>query len=111
LQVDCSTSGLKDSLSAYFHSFVTTETPSDPHLRITVHEGPAPTITEALTIKPPGPGKIKIKEEYLDLADGRIVRKRLTGMVLYFNKQDHLAIGPCQDHRNQVVNFINNRFI
>ena len=111
LRVDCSTTDLKDGLIAYFGNFVATVPGSEAHMRITVHEGPAPEIPEALTVKQPDPGKTKIKEEHLDLADGRIVRKRLTGMVFYFTKEDHLAVGPCLDNLNQVVNFINNRFI
>ena len=64
-----------------------------------------------LTIKEPDPGKTKIKEEYADLVDGRLVRKRLTGMVFVFGGDRHVAIGPCVQNDNQVVNFINNRFI
>jgi HprK-related kinase B len=111
LRVDCSSTDLRDALIEYFGPFVTAAPPSDAHMRITVHQGPAPEIAERLTVKQPDPGKTKIKEAYLDLEDGRIVRKRLTGMVFYFSGQDHLAVGPCLDNLNQVVNFINNRFI
>lgn len=111
LQVDVSTSALQEGLKTYFGPFVVDPSPSTAHIRITVHEGPAPDMAEPLTVKQPDPGKTKIKEEYLDLDDGRIVRKRLTGMVFYFSGEDHLAVGPCQDNLNQVVNFINNRFI
>ncbi len=62
-------------------------------------------------IKQPDAGKTKIKEEYLDVDDGRIVRKRLTGMVFFYDRQRHLALGPCTANDNQVVNFINSRFI
>lgn len=53
----------------------------------------------------------KIKEEYLDLADGRVVRKRLTGVVLMFGGELHVAAGPCRANLNQVINFINSRYI
>jgi HprK-related kinase B len=111
LRVECSTPELRDGLIVYFGPFVTAGPPSDAHIRITVHQSPPPEMAETLTVKLPDPGKTKIKEEYLDLDDGRIVRKRLTGMVFYFSGKDHLAVGPCLDNLNQVVNFINNRFI
>ncbi|KAF0235019.1 MAG: putative HPr [Desulfovibrionaceae bacterium] len=62
-------------------------------------------------VKEPDPGKSKIKEEWADLPDGRVVRKRLTGMLFLFGGDCHLALGPCLDNPNQIVNFINNRFI
>jgi HprK-related kinase B len=61
--------------------------------------------------KEPEPGKSKIKEEWAELAHGRVVRKRLTGMVFLFGGTQNLALGPCLENPNQVVNFINNRFI
>ena len=51
------------------------------------------------------------KEAYFDLADGRAVHKLRTGMWFLFGTDDHLAIGPCTDNPNQVVNFVNNRKI
>ena len=61
--------------------------------------------------KKPDPGKTKIKEEYINLVDGRIVRKILTGMQFVFGRGINLAIGPATKNYNQVVNFINNRYI
>jgi len=63
------------------------------------------------TAKEPEPGKTKIKEEWVELAHGRVVRKRLTGMLFLFGEGLNLALGPCLENPNQVVNFINNRFI
>ena len=62
-------------------------------------------------MKTPDPGKTKIKEEYVDLDDGRIVRKRLTGMLFVFGGGQNVAVGPCGANLNQVINFINNRYI
>lgn len=98
-----------EALDAYYNSFV--ETDSAPDIRVTVHETPVQALPFEFVIKPPDPGKDKIKEEFLDLPDGRIVRKRLTGMIFVFGEEDHLAVGPCLDNLNQVVNFINNRYI
>jgi HprK-related kinase B len=51
------------------------------------------------------------KEAYFDVADGRAVHKLRTGMWFLFGREDHLAIGPCTDNPNQVINFVNNRKI
>lgn len=74
---------------------------------------PADTAALGLRLgpRPRDPGKISVKEEYQDLEDGRVVRKRLTGMLFVFGRDLHLVVGPCLENDNQVVNFINNRFI
>ena len=86
-----------------------------PDLTISFHETPeadlGPVLGFDLITKDPDPGKTKIKEEYADFPDGRVVRKRLTGMVFLFGGGQHLAMGPCIANMNQVVNFINNRYI
>jgi HprK-related kinase B len=51
------------------------------------------------------------KEAFFDVADGRVVHKLRTGMWFLFGRDDHLAIGPCTDNPNQIINFINNRMI
>lgn len=108
--VACNTEALEVELRDYFGQFVTADT-NNPDIAITVHEAPTPAFDEEFIVKQPDAGKTKIKEEYLDLADGRIVRKRLTGMIFAFGQGEHLAIGPCLENSNQVINFINNRFI
>ncbi len=72
---------------------------------------PAPEVGLAYIPKEPDPGKPRVKEEYLDFPDGRLVRKRLTGLVFAFNQTEHYALGPCLANLNQVVNFINSRLI
>jgi HprK-related kinase B len=51
------------------------------------------------------------KEAFFDVSDGRVVHKLRTGMWFLFGRDDHLAIGPCTDNPNQIINFINNRMI
>lgn len=99
-------------LNEYFSEFVAGPgSRFHPSAIISAHEAPAPDISGTFTEKQPDPGKNKIKEEYIDCEDGRIVRKRLTGMVLAFSGQKNMAVGPCVANANQVVNFINNRLI
>jgi len=109
IAVTVSTEALRASLLAYYGSFATDPGPAE--MEVSVHEAAPPAIDGTFVKKEPEPGKTRIKEEYIDLVDGRIVRKRLTGMVFIFGGGDHIAVGPCLDNLNQVVNFINNRHI
>ncbi|MFP4071206.1 MAG: HprK-related kinase B [Desulfovibrionales bacterium] len=109
VEVRTNSETLLDELVEYFAPFLTDR--CDRDILITAHQSPVWNLPVCYTEKEPEPGKTKIKEEYADLRDGRIVRKKLTGMVFVFGGGDNLAIGPCTANPNQVVNFVNNRFI
>lgn len=100
---------LHGALCDYFSSFVVEDGPA--HIHITAHEATIPALQLPFVEKQPDPGKSRIKEEYCDLRDGRVVRKRLTGMVFAFGHGVNVAVGPCLANANQVVNFVNNRLI
>jgi len=100
---------LLTKLNTHFKEFIGPKKHAD--ITIFALEGKPEPIPFTLSEKQPDPGKTKIKEEFIDLQEGRIVRKRLTGMVLFFDGTHHVAFGPCLANVNQVVNFINNRFI
>ena len=51
------------------------------------------------------------KDEFCDLADGRVIRKRSNGILFASSDGTELAIGPCSEHENKTVNFINSRYI
>lgn len=107
--VSSNSKGLIDKLANYYRDFVggggTTLVP------VTAIEAAAPNFDLPFTVKTREPGKTKLKESYIDLPDGRVVKKLLTGLVFLFGQGDNFAVGPCIDNDNQVVNFINNRFI
>lgn len=109
IQAISSTEALDSALADYFKEFVTDS--GEPEIVITAHEGPTVDFDFDFTVKQPDPGKTKIKEEWVDLPDGRIVRKRITGMHFIFGEGENVAVGPCLENSNQVINFINNRFI
>ncbi|CCH49418.1 HprK-related kinase B [Pseudodesulfovibrio piezophilus] len=109
IRVDSSTAALHEALADYFKEFVTTS--GAAMITVSAHECHTLALDFDFSVKTPDPGKTKIKEEWVDLADGRIVRKRLTGMHFIFGQGENCAIGPCLDNSNQVINFINNRFI
>ncbi|MDO9632959.1 MAG: HprK-related kinase B [Humidesulfovibrio sp.] len=109
LSVRSNSTELLSELDSYFGAFVAGPGPVD--LSLTALEAASPGIPMDLVVREPEPGKDKIKEEYADLPGGRLVRKKLTGMVFLFGQGVNLAVGPCGENPNQVVNFVNNRYI
>ncbi len=109
IRVRTNAPSLLDHLRDYFRDFPAAA--SSPDVDVAALECPPPTYAFNFTPYPPGPGKTRIKDEYADFPDGRIVRKRLTQMSFFFGGRHNLAVGPCLANSNQVVNFVNNRFI
>jgi len=109
IRVETNSPELHASLSRYFRQYLGRREPFD--VRVIVMDADPPDLPFAFQVAPPAPGKARIKDEYVDFVDGRILRKRLTGMVFLFGQPANIAIGPCRENQNQVVNFINNRFV
>lgn len=99
-----------ESLNQYFREFVSDDKANDG-IVIHIVNKPDYRINYGFIEKKPDPGKTKIKEAYWQSGSYRIVKKVLTGMYFLFEGDKNLAIGPCLKNINQVVNFINNRFI
>lgn len=114
-EIVSNSSSVIERIRQYYRDFLPEGgVPPQPDVSITVLDGAIPdpaALGLRFSAKEPDPGKSKIKEEFVDLEDGRVVRKRLTGMMFLFGQGLHLAVGPCRENDNQVVNFINNRFI
>jgi HprK-related kinase B len=56
-------------------------------------------------------GKTGRKDAIHDFEDGRLVRKVRTGMVFLQSSPALVAVGPCLENDNQVINFINSQFL
>ncbi len=111
INVHCSHKELTDNLVHYFSPFLA-DASQEPDITIQAITCEPPEFDGTLQVKTPDPGKTKIKEEWIDLdPHGRLVRKRLTGMAFVFGGDVNLAVGPCLANANQVINFINSRFI
>jgi len=110
IEIKCSSEALRKELTRYFLPLL--DTPHGPvKIHIQVIDGPAPSLDCPLTPQKPGPGKTKIKEEWALLDVGRVVRKVNSGIIMVFGGDQNLVSGPCLGYPNQVINFINNRFI
>ena len=115
VEVDTNDEPLYRDLVHYFQSFRPHKDHAGqagrPVIRITAHQAPEPELWLNYVPRAPEPGKSKVKEETADIEGGRVVRKRLTGMHFVFGPGGNLAVGPCRENPNQVINFVNNRFI
>jgi len=109
ISIRTSDSRLRDELKEYFRSFLFDD--REPDIVIDSIEAVPPSFDYEFTKKTPDPGKTKVKEEYVEFDDGMLVRKRLTGMLFLFTETRHLAYGPCRQNSNQIVNFVNSRYI
>ncbi|MBD3170280.1 MAG: HprK-related kinase B [candidate division Zixibacteria bacterium] len=109
IELQTNSEPLLEELQDYFGQF--NSDPADSDIIITAHQAPEPRLDYEYILKEPDSGKKVFKEEYEDFPDGRIVRKRITGMIFVFGGSQNLAIGPCTRNPNQVINFINNRYI
>jgi HprK-related kinase B len=118
--VDSNDASLLAQLERYFIDFRRLDADSLAHARV---GGPVTHIT-AIQAEPPdlasrhtptlGEYKPSVKgpkEAYFDVTDGRVVHKLRTGMWFLFGRDEHLAVGPCTDNPNQIINFVNNRMI
>jgi HprK-related kinase B len=110
IDVATNSADLAVRLERYFHEVLTSDR-SQPDFRIVAIQAEPARLGLAWVTKLPEPGKTKVKEEWVDLPDGRVVRKRLTGMIFAFGGDVHLAYGPCLPNDNQVVNFVSNRYM
>lgn len=100
---------LLTGLRRYYQNWII-DSGTERDLEVIALEGPV-IDPGLLQVKTPDPGKTRIKEEFREIPGGRVVRKRLTGMLFVFGSGVNLALGPCEDNANQVINFINNRYL
>lgn len=108
IEVQSNDPDLCTALGFYFREF---QTEGDADLVVHAVEEMTVELDVEMTVKQPDPGKAKVKEEYHDFPDGRLVRKCITGLCFAFNAEEHFVFGPCLENANQVVNFVNNRYI
>lgn len=108
-RVETNSETLAGELTTYFAPFLCS--PGGADIAVTALQGPVPDLGLTFQVKEPDPGKTKVKEEWADLPGGRVVRKRLTGLHFLFGGGRNLAVGDCGANPNQIVNFVNNRFI
>jgi HprK-related kinase B len=97
---------LIEALAAYHRDFVD-DGPAD--LEVNLVSAEADDLAWPFD-QAPGRGNTA-KERWIDLPDGRIVRKTRTGLHLVFGPAGNFVLGPVARHGDQVVNAVNCRFM
>ncbi|MDT8447331.1 MAG: HprK-related kinase B [bacterium] len=109
LQVKTNSLLVESGLRHYFAPFVVE--PGSTDITVLVIDGPPLELDLPYRPWDPEPGKSRVKEEFAELAGGRAVRKTKTDMSFFFGGGINLAVGRAKENDNQVINFVNNRFI
>jgi HprK-related kinase B len=110
VHVRSNSSRLCEALNDYFADLVTPPSPRED-LCIAALEAEPPRFPLEFKDWPREPGKVGKKERYADAPDGRIVYKTRTGMQFLLSQSELLAVGPCQQNQNQVINFIISQYL
>jgi HprK-related kinase B len=111
-----------DDLRGYFAESVVQRARGRAGMSFLFLDGPGEEPPVALAPRPAQPGKRPDKERWADLpgrdgglnGGGRIVRKQATGMFFLFgggSGAPNIAVGPCAQNRNQLVNFLCARYM
>lgn len=128
LRVRSNAAAVIDDLRGYFAPFLAPDVDEPPaDLDFLFLEGPVEEPPVALATRPHLPGKRPDKERAADLpgeagspagtGGGRVVRKQATGMLFLFGAATgagpavNMAVGPCAQNRNQLVNFLCARYM
>ena len=115
LDVRSNSAAVIDDLRGYFGCFVEADAAGPADLEFQLLEAPVEEPPVALQVKPHAPGKRADKERFADVpGGGRVVRKQATGMLFLFGaaaNAPNIAVGPCAQNRNQLVNFLCARYM
>jgi HprK-related kinase B len=101
---------LADALVSYFGAD-SVRSERDPDVEISAIVAPTPNFRLEFREWPRAAGKRGQKEIFADGDDGRVVLKVRTGMQFLMGRERLLAVGPCVENVNQVVNFIISQYI
>ncbi len=109
LHIRSNSESLLDRLKSYFSHIVTQ--PSQESIEIIAIESDAVELGLDFIDWPREQGKTGRKDSYIDLVDGRVLRKVRTGMVFLQSSVLRIAAGSCLANENQVINFINSQYM
>jgi HprK-related kinase B len=109
VRVDTNCPKLKDLLADYFRQWVAPV--FEPDVVVTALESDARPLDVGFADWQRDPGKTGRKDEFVDLPDGRVVRKVRTGMQYLLGGGHHLVFGEATKNYNQVVNFVDAQVI
>ena len=111
LDLHSNSKALIDKLQLFFASCNVIGQEGDADISMTAIECSAPELGIDFIDWKREPGKTGRKDEYIDIPEGRVVRKVRTGMVFLQSKRQRIAAGPCIENDNQVINYLNSQYM
>jgi HprK-related kinase B len=99
--------GVMSALRAYYREHARASASGDADLEILALTGPTPALPFPLQVR--DRTDRPQHEGSCDLADGRVVHKLRTGVVMIMSAEAEVVCGPLADHVDQVINFIHHR--
>lgn len=100
---------LIEQVRRYYSAFVTTVDRS--RVVVTVVECDPVSFDLPLSVVPHNDPEKTPKDSFVDLRDGRFIKKMRTDMAFAITADERLAVGPCLENLNQVINFIDAQYI
>lgn len=110
LNIRSNSAALLERLRAYF-AHVLVPPDDQPEAEVIAIERDVVDLKHAFTDWQREPGKTGRKDAIHDFVGGRLVRKVRTGMLFLQSQHRLIAAGPCLEHDNQVINFVNSQFL
>jgi HprK-related kinase B len=102
---------LLDTLRSYFGALALPTAPDPADIVLYAFDVDAPDYGLDFREWPREAGKAGQKERFFDLADGRIVYKVRSRMQFLLGHEHLVAVGPCFENANQLINFVNSQYI
>ncbi len=107
-RIDCQ-EPLRAELEAYFEDALAGPGPVDSHVEVL--DGQVLATAPDWIDWAREPGKTGRKDAICELVDGRLVHKVRTGVTFLQSADRAVAFGPCAQHPNQVINFVNTQLL
>ncbi len=107
--ISTNSAALHAKLAEYLHPFLRDDDHT-PLLHIAAIESEPVRLGLKYTQRRPDPGK-KVKEEWVRFLYSRIVHKTKTEMTFFVSAKYNIVAGPCLENWDQVVNYLNFRFL
>ena len=98
-----------DRMTKYFDHVVVNE--CTPDVVVEAYESDVMLLEVDWQEWPREHGKSGPKDAYYDLDDGRLLLKVRTGMIFLQSDRLRMAVGPCMEMENQLINFINSQYM
>lgn len=105
VHVRSSSTALLGTLRHYYGELVTESVSAEPLELVAIDAG-APELPFPFRPWPREAGKSGSKESVADTPGGRIIRKLSSGLCFLLTRREIVAVGPCAENPNQLINCI-----